>query len=146
MTRIKGKIYSPEEYIAKADDTDPAPQVGFIGLIMTSDKKSSLLYAHPANCQRWVEIELDHIDKIEHLGEQRCGDHRHPLARVIFKPPATPAHATFLSLAHLHHDIALSALIGMGAPALLSGGCPDGQHPCYKDGGWTCCHDLLPVS
>lgn len=142
MAAISGQLYSPEEYLAKLEGDDPS-QAGdhsFVGLIKPADTTESLLYAHPADCTNWVEIGLDLIQSIEHFGRRTCGDHSHPLARLSFVAPDTPAQNTFLSLARLHHDVAITQ---PALPAFVDNGCPPGQHPCYDSGMkiWTCCSD-----
>lgn len=138
VARIKGQFYAPQDYLAKLSEDDVGLDLGFVGLIKPSGEGASLHYAHPSSCDRWVEVPLDMIESIEHLGQRTCGDHSHPLVRLNFVQPDSAPHATFLSLASLHHDMSF-------APQTLEHGflrgCPPGEHPCYDAGQqkWTCC-------
>ncbi len=132
MTNQTGKYFAPGDYLEAIKDTDAGTNGGLVGQIKPSDNPGSLRYAHPASCQTWIEIRHDDLQSIEHLGFRRCGDHRHPMARLTFKPSDDPLHATLLSLAQLHQDL---------APMAGDDGCPPGQHRCYDAGShhWTCC-------
>lgn len=73
------------------------PQIQLTGMVKPSDKSGHVQFAR-GGCETWVDLPTDLIDEAEHLGQQPCRDHAHPVFKVTLKEPKDPAARVLASL------------------------------------------------
>lgn len=68
---------------ALASGTLEAP-TSYVGMVKASDKDGHIAFA-PGSCEKWIDVSVVLVGKVEILGHIGCRDHSHPLASVEFK-------------------------------------------------------------
>lgn len=103
------KFTSSKDLMAALKPESQVPEL--VGLIKEQDGDDSIvLFAHPSSCDHWVAISIKDIDDIKLIRNVICGDHSHPLAKVVLKKPKRGLEDTFARLSQLHHDTSWAAL------------------------------------
>lgn len=84
-----------------------------VGMVKESAQNGSVSFA-PSGCDSWTDLPTALIEEAEHLGQQTCKDHTHPLFRISLNEPKDPTAKIF------------AALLGAA-----------GSHPVIAGGGMT---------
>jgi hypothetical protein len=67
------------------------------GMVKESEKAGHIQFAR-GGCETWLDLPTNLIDEAEHLGQQSCRDHVHPVFKITFKEPKDPTARIFASL------------------------------------------------
>jgi hypothetical protein len=88
------------------------------GLVITAMVKRSEQDGHisvtTGGCDAWIEIPTDMIDKAEHVGDNACRDHSHPVLRITLREAEGREARMFADL------------LGQSIPGLPADGGPPG--------------------
>src|SRR5215208_1378047 len=73
------------------------PAIELTGMVKASEYEDHIAFDR-GGCENWVDLPTDLIDRAEHLGQQPCRDHVHPVFRITLKESEDPAAQVFASL------------------------------------------------
>jgi hypothetical protein len=105
----------------------PAPDIE--GMVKAHENEGFISFSH-TDCESWVDLPTDLIDKAEHVGQQSCRDHSHPRVRLTLKPSDDPAAQILMALlAPSRSGMTTSAPMMPSMPSFMRAGgqqAPDG--------------------
>ena len=102
------------------------PVAQLVGMVKQSDQPGHISFT-PSGCEAWVDVPSAMIAEAEHIGQQPCKDHSHPVFRLSLKEPADAEGKVLMALlaASAPKSSSLSgmnipgmAMPGMGMPAM----------------------------
>jgi hypothetical protein len=75
----------PEEELTEV--TRPVMQTGLVDRAKSDEQK--IRFAPGIQCSNWIEVPESIIEKVDYLGNQRCGQDTYPRVRLHLKSPGT---------------------------------------------------------
>jgi hypothetical protein len=84
---VAGETYTGEalrDALKAGKLTKPRGSVELFGMVKESDDGSSIAFTR-AGCDTWVDIPISMIERADHVGHRRCGEHSHPVFRITLK-------------------------------------------------------------
>lgn len=95
-----GKRFAPRDFLSIIDSVEEAVPFAIEGLAKADpDDPNVVLFEPTKTCNRWLRLPLSIVESIEPISRYQCGDHSHPVVRLVFSPPTTPEAAAFAALA-----------------------------------------------
>lgn len=73
------------------------PAIELTGMVKASEYEDHIAFDR-GGCENWVDLPTNLIERAEHLGQQPCRDHVHPVFRITLKESEDPAAQVFASL------------------------------------------------
>ena len=112
------------------DHTFDHPPAQLTGMVKEAEKPGYINFTS-AGCDAWVEIPSAMIAEAEHIGQQPCKDHSHPVFRLSLKPPTDPQSKVLMALLAARSPAQAPPAIGLppSAPA------PQGMSAMLRGGG-----------
>jgi hypothetical protein len=154
------RTYEPAEFASRlaSNRLDEPVDITIHGLVKPDEHDgSTLLFSTSAPCGRWMPIPVSQIASIRHLGNATCGDHTHPLVRIVLAAPnaedlAATLFMRLFALEKMAKHKARQQAARRGAKIAQRGGCEvltfdDVSYECCPpDGGgsWLCHLDIDP--
>jgi hypothetical protein len=65
------------------------PALELVGMVKSAESAGKISFT-PTDCESWVDIPTDLIEKAEQVGQRSCRDHIHPVFRLTLKKPEDP--------------------------------------------------------
>jgi hypothetical protein len=87
-----------------------------IGMVKPAEKSGHVSFSQ-ADCDAWVDLPIDMIDRADHVGQRPCRDHSHPIMRLTLREPKDPEGRILSAL-----------LMPQAAPSPMSMGGFEGPH------------------
>ena len=82
---------------ALKQDTFTMSGVELVGMVKSSENEGHISFTR-AGCDSWIEVPIALIEQAEHLGQNRCKDHTHPVFKITLKQPKDPEALIFSAL------------------------------------------------
>jgi hypothetical protein len=82
---------------ALRDDKLGAAAVPLTGMVKKAEKIGHIAFTR-AGCDTWVDIPVEMIEHAEHVGQQTCKDHTHPIMRLTLKTSDNPEQQILMAL------------------------------------------------
>lgn len=100
------KSFQPSEFVEAMNKGELQEGLSLVGMVKASeDEVHTIMFSVGRSCANWIKIPLELMEKIEHIDKVKCGDHDHPLIKIVFKAQSGPA-GVFLDLLRvlaIHH-------------------------------------------
>ena len=95
---MENKTYTGKD-LEKAllEDTLTSATTVIVGMVKSSEKSGHISFAQ-ANCDKWVDVPTNMIDKAEYIGHNACQDHTHATMRIFLKQPKEEKGKILLNL------------------------------------------------
>lgn len=114
-----GKRFAARDFLSVIDRIEEATPLVLEGLAKADpDDAEFLLFEPSGTCKRWLKLPLSIIESIESIGRYDCGDHSHPLVRLVFAAPTTPEAAAYAALAGYIEELAQMIARSSARPAV----------------------------
>jgi len=108
----------------------------FTGMVKQADSDDEIMFARGTECQHWITIPREYVERADVLGLVPCHDHDHHLVRLYLKRPQSTEARVFADLAQLHRAAPAAAQAAAVRPAVA--GDPHSS-PCFAVGDTTPC-------
>jgi hypothetical protein len=86
---------SLEQALRSGDLDRPALEV--VGMVKAAEEKGKISFSS-TNCESWVDVPTDLIERAVQVGQSRCRDHSHPVFRLSFSASDDPAAQVMAAL------------------------------------------------
>ena len=63
--------------------------IELVGMVKSSEKAGHISFTR-SGCDTWVDLPSDMIEQAEHLGQNTCKDHSHPMFMITLKEAKSP--------------------------------------------------------
>jgi hypothetical protein len=92
--------FSPSDFIALLNSGKgfPLPPVSVDGFVRPSKEPGIISFAPGTNCQVWISIPEQMVDKVEHMGKWECRDHELDYVKIYFILPVSSEAKVFANL------------------------------------------------
>jgi hypothetical protein len=107
------------------------PALELVGMVKAAEETGKISFT-PTDCESWVDIPTDLIEKAEQVGQRPCRDHIHPVFRLQLKQPKDPEAQV------------LSALLAQRASGERAGVIQSPQSVEFPQMAWRGPHGGLP--
>jgi hypothetical protein len=73
------------------------PGIVLVGMVKASEKGEHVLFTR-SGCETWVDLPVAMIEHAEHVGQNACKDHSHPIMKITLKEPKDPVAQIYSAL------------------------------------------------
>ena len=74
---------------ALKNDALTRSEIELVGMVKSSEKVGHVSFTR-SGCDTWVDLPNDMIEQAEHLGQNACKDHSHPVVKITLKEAKNP--------------------------------------------------------
>ena len=103
----------------------------FTGMVKQADSDGEIMFARGTDCQHWITIPREYVERADVLGLVPCHDHDHHLVRLYLKRPQSAEARVFADLAQLHRA---APAVAQGAAARPAAAGDPQSNPCFVVG------------
>ncbi len=108
---------------ALKDDSLTKSGIVLVGMVKASELGGHIGFTR-SGCQNWVDLPVEMIESAEHVGQNACKDHSHPVMKLTLKESKDPAAQILLALLAQSATAPVGPMPSQGGPGSFPQGYP----------------------